>query len=361
MTIGLGIIGAGSIGTVHAGAAAKAGSRVAGVFDVDPARAETLAKQHGAAAAPSLAALLEDPALDAVVVACPNAFHRESAVAALEAGKDVLLEKPMALTVPECDEIIEAADRHGRLVQIGFVCRCAPVAVEVARLARDGVFGRIYHAKASLYRQRGIPGLGRWFTTRRLSGGGVLMDLGVHFLDLVMHVAGHPRPLRASAACTSTFGSPIEAYRFVEMWAGPPVPEGVFDVEDGATALVRFEGGLSLELNVTWAANVSEALCPEGVTLFGDEAGCVFHLWRNELTVTREQEGKVIDERRSLPDVDAWDAAWVEQHRRFARCVRERTPPEASAAQGRVVQGLLEAIYRSSREGREVEVEGERH
>ena len=200
MTIGLGIIGAGSIAAVHAKAAADAGSRVVAVHDVDASRAEGLAAQHDGARSVSLQELLDDPSIDAGVVACPNAYHTVSAMALLEAGKDVLLEKPMAMTPGECDEIIAAAREADRLVQMGFVCRCAPVATAVGELIEQGRLGRIYHAKASLYRQRGIPGLGRWFTTKSQSGGGVIMDLGVHLLDLIVHLCGSPRPTRAGSS-----------------------------------------------------------------------------------------------------------------------------------------------------------------
>lgn len=357
MTIGLGIIGAGSVGTIHAETAAKAGSRIAAIFDADPQRATALAQKHpGARVAATREELLDATEVHAVVIACPNAYHKEAAIAALEAGKDILLEKPMAVTLAECDDVIEAGRRSGRLIQMGFVCRCAPVAIEVAELVRQGVFGRIYHVKASLYRQRGIPGLGRWFTTKAMSGGGVIMDIGVHLLDLGMHLCGYPEARRVSATCASVFGSPIEDYRYEEMWAGPPVPDGVFDVEDGATALVRFDGGLTLELNVTWAVNVAEEVMTEGVCLFGEKGGCYLHLWRNELVVTAERDGRVVDERRPRPEIDTWEAAFMEEHRRLARCVQDRTPPAASAEQGRAVQALIEALYRSSREGREVEV-----
>ena len=131
----------------------------------------------------------------------------------------------------ECDEIIEAAEGAGRLLQMGFVCRYAPAARAARTLVAEGKFGSIYHVNAALYRRRGIPGLGRWFTTRARSGGGVLMDLGVHLLDLALFLTGFPQATRASAVRTSLFGSPPRQYHYEEMRSGPPDLEGAFDVE----------------------------------------------------------------------------------------------------------------------------------
>ena len=133
-------------------------------------------------------AVLSVPGITAVAVATPNVYHKETAIAALRAGKDVLLEKPMAMSRAECDEIVEVIAETGKLLQVGFVSRCAPAAVAVRDLLASGRLGRIYHAKATLCRQRGIPGLGRWFTTRSMSGGGVLVDVGVHH-DGLVHVS----------------------------------------------------------------------------------------------------------------------------------------------------------------------------
>jgi predicted dehydrogenase len=357
MTIGMGIIGAGGIAAVHAEAVVSAGLHLAGICDIDLDRARALVGKHPPARATgSVDELLADPGIAAVVVATPNALHKELAVKAMQAGKDILLEKPMALTVSQCDEIIAARQQTQRIIQIGFVCRGAPSALAARALLEAGRLGRIYHAKGSIYRRRGIPGLGRWFTTREMSGGGVLMDLGVHLIDLVLHLTGYPSPARASAVCTSTFGAPIDQYAFDEMWGGPPNPGGVFDVEDAATALIRFDDGMSMELNATWAADLSEDRLRSQIVLLGDQGGCCIDLWNNELILTTVSDGKVTDTPEPLPAGDAWNAAWTRQAQAFAGNVERRTPPEASAENGRAVQALIEALYRSAAEGREVEV-----
>jgi predicted dehydrogenase len=353
----IGIIGAGGIGRLHGEAAAKAGVTVAAFCDVDAERAAAAAAAHpGATAFTEVGELLAAPDCPAVVVAVPNALHKDIAIQALRAGRDVLLEKPMALNTGECDEIIAAAGETDRLVQLGFVCRCAPSTGVVERFIASGRLGRIYHARATWIRRRGIPGLGRWFTTKSMSGGGVLIDLGVHMIDLAMHLAGRPRPQRVSGVCTSNFGSPIADYAFTEMWSGPPRPDGVFDVEDAATALMRFDAGFTMELTTTWAANVSEKDVPSGLLLLGDTGGCFFDIWGERVLLAAQEGRELVDITPELPPGDRWMQAWTTQHERFAEAVRTRTPPDASLAHGREVQSILDAIYRSSEEGREVEI-----
>jgi predicted dehydrogenase len=355
MSIGLGIFGAGGAAGLHADAAAGGGLNLRAICDVDLDKARLLAARYAnVQVVASMDELLADDDIAAVVVATPNAFHKDLAIAAMRAGKDVLLEKPMAMNVGECDEIIAARDELQRLLQLGFVCRGAPAALAARELVGAGRLGEIYHAKASVYRRRGIPGLGRWFTTKARSGGGVLVDLGVHVVDLVLHLTGYPGATRVSAVCTSTFGSPIDAYAYEEMWGGPPDPEGVFDVEDAATALIRFETGLAVEINVTWAADLSEERMRSQIVLLGDRGGCCIDLWGNELILTTEQDGEIADLRQELPDVDAWSSAWTRQAATFAGNIEHRRPPEASGENGRTVQALLGAIYRSAAEGREV-------
>lgn len=356
MTYRLGIIGAGAIGSLHADAARRAGVNVAAVCDVALPVAEALASQHdGARAVGSVDELLAGD-IDAAVVAVPNNLHKDTAIKALQAGKDVLLEKPMALDPAECDEILAARDRNGRLLQLGFVCRCAPTTRVAAEFIAAGRLGTIYHAKAILVRRRGIPGLGRWFTTKASSGGGVLIDLGVHVIDLVRNLLGSPTPTRVSAHVASQFGDPIDAYNFTEMWAGPPNPDGVFDVEDHANGLIRFDSGLTLEVTTTWASNIAEGLLPNGIYLFGDKGGCFFDIWTDRIEIATEDSGRIVDLKPHLTPGDHWTEAWRRQHEQFAEAVRTRTPPTASGEDGRFIQAVLDAMYRSSEAGREVEV-----
>lgn len=350
MSIQIGLIGAGGIGGIHAKAIEEAGSTLAGIFDTDAARATALAEAgSGARVHDSVDSLLADDAVQAIVVAVPNYLHSSIAVKALAAGKDVLIEKPMATSVPECDAVIAARDATSNIVQMGFVCRMAATSMAARKVIESGRLGRIYHAQGTLLRRRGIPGLGRWFTSREQSGGGVLIDLGPHLVDLLLHLCDRPRVESVDCHTTSCFGHPPSGYRFTDMWAGPPDPSGPFDVEDGATALLRCEGDLTLSLNMSWASHLPEGTLTDGVTLFGEKAAMHFDILSDApLTIGSELEGELVDITQPVRPGEDWNTAFRRQHERFARNVVSRGIPSASAEEGRSVQAVLEALYRSA-------------
>ncbi len=353
----LGFIGSGAIAEIHAEAAQRVGSQIVGFFDADESRAKRLADGFGATVATTSLETLLRSNCDAVDVVVPNHLHKEMALAAINAGKHVLLEKPMAMNVAECDAIIAAALARQSIVMLNFVSRSSPAALAARAFIDAGRLGRLYHLKASIYRRRGIPGLGRWFTTKSQSGGGVLIDIGVHLIDLALQLAGSPKVERVSGHCTSMFGKPLDRYRYTEMWAGPRNLEGVFDVEDGAVALIRLAGGITLELNVTWAANLPDNTLPSGMTLLGDRGGCHFDVWGTNFTMGTEEDGYLVDVKPQLGNAaDAWPSAWRRQHELFANAVATQTQPEASMECGRTVQAMIDAIYRSSELGREIEL-----
>lgn len=353
----LGLIGAGGIGEVHADAARRAGWSVAAVLDPDAARRGAIVAAHsGCREATDLEGMLSDRSLDAIAIATPNVTHRPIAEAALAAGFPVLLEKPAGLNAAECERLEVAERASGRVLQIGLVCRSTPVAHAVRSIVASGRLGRIYQARASLHRRRGIPGLGGWFTDRSKSGGGPLIDLGVHVIDLVLHVLGQPKALRASGATYAHFGHDIDRYLHLEMWGGPPRAGGVFDVEDHASALVRFEGGLTFEVDVAWAANLPDGAVRDGIVLLGDRGGLFFEPLGREVKIATEADGHLVDVQPLLSPEDAGQAAWRRQYEAFAAAIRGEGEPAATVAECRRTQAIIDAIYRSAAESREVEV-----
>jgi predicted dehydrogenase len=363
VSIRLGIIGAGSIGEVHAEAAVAAGQTVVAVADVNLEAATRLATMLDGAGASgsracscgahgSAASLLADDSIDAVVVCVPNRWHRELASEAMRAGKDVLLEKPMGLSAAECQQTIDVAAQTERVLQIGMVHRWTAVGQAAKDVVKAGDLGEIYHAKAHLYRRRGVPGLGGWFTTKELSGGGPLVDIGVHVLDLTCWLMDFPTIQRVSGKVYAPFGKRMHGYVYESMWAGPPKFDGVCDVEDSAHALIYFEGGGTLDLQVSWALNrPGDSRQEENlIGLFGDRGGMTFELESDHLTVANEWNGRNADTCVMLPEVEPF----VRQAAGFAACVESREMPLATGIQGRQVQAILDAIYQSSEANRDV-------
>lgn len=356
MSVKIGIIGAGGIGKVHLQAFKRNGYDVVAVGDVnEPAAHKLVAEEKlDGAVAGSPKDVYTHKEVQGVVVGVPNKFHKPLAIAALQAGKDVLVEKPMAMSVAEAKTMIAAAKKARKLLQIGFVHRYSTVGTAAKALIDAGRVGKIYHLKANCYRRRGIPGLGGWFTTKELSGGGPMIDLGVHVIDLVTFLAGHPKPLRASGKVYDHFGKDMKKYVYENMWAGPPRYDGKCDVEDSAHALVRLAPNITLEINVTWAGNFPEDSVKNIIGIFGDKGGVTFELAGKEVVLATEENGMNVDVKPNLRQLNAWDG----QTHAFADAIKNRKVLHATGETGLYVQSILDAIYKSSAQNREVEIKG---
>ena len=218
--IKVGIIGCGAIGKVHADAYLATGQAdLVALCDIDQAKLAALGKHAG------VDILLDDyrkllaSEVEAVSVCVPNSLHAEMAIAALAAGKHLLLEKPVALNASQAGQIVAASEKAGTITQVGMVWRHSPQAKVLRDYVEAGHFGDIYHMRAVMVRRRGIPGMGRWFTTKAVSGGGPMIDLGVHWFDMAMFLSGLWQPTRVSAQVYAKFGPAMRDYRYVGMWA----------------------------------------------------------------------------------------------------------------------------------------------
>ena len=346
-TVKIGVIGAGNIGRHHIGCYQKVpGVQVVAVADPVLAAAEGAAKQFNI---PNIFGchkdMLEKVEMDGVSVCTPNAFHAPQAIDALKAGKNVLCEKPMSTTVKEAEAMVKAAKESKKLLMLGFV-RLFDSGVEVVKkYLDDGQLGQVYHSVVFEVRRRGIPGLGGWFTTKKVSGGGPLIDIGVHALYSTVWMMGAPKPVAVSASCYSKFGS-RKPYVYVGMW-GSPVPGGTFDVEDYATALIRFENGATCTLECAWAANAGGG---SFVQILGDKAGLKWE--GGNITFYGENEGYLTDFTPQFAKGDAF----VAQMKHYADCIRGEAVCRCPGEYGLMIQRILNGVYDSSKANREVKI-----
>ena len=344
----LGVIGAGAIGKKHADAIRSAGDTIAHVVDVNTQAGNDFAREYGAHFSESPEKLWNDHAVDAVVVAVPNFLHKAMAIAAMRAGKDVLVEKPLALNLVECEQIADVVTETGRVLQVGFVHRYTGVGKQAKRLIDADSLGDIYFAQAMLLLRRGVPGLGRWFTNRKLSGGGTLIDVGVHLIDLSLYLLDFPDVLEVAGHTFDNFGVRMDGYAYEDMWSGPPNLSGICDVEDAAQALIRLSNGVALDLHVAWAGNYPNKFLPTScVTLCGKRSGIAFELFGDEVQQTSEENGKLVDRSFAVEENDFF----LEQYLDFRRSVESRVVRQADHRQASVTQGIVDAVYQSSRRG----------
>ncbi|MBT2596287.1 Gfo/Idh/MocA family protein [Arthrobacter sp. ISL-72] len=270
-TLKVGVVGIGWAGQQHL----KAYSNIEGVEIVAVAGMEEhlLAQMTAEYGIPHAFARWEDliqlEGLDAVSVAVPTFLHAPISIAALERGLHVLSEKPLARNGKEGKEMVDAARKAGRVLDVAFNHRRRGDIQALKQVIDDGTLGRPYYAKASWLRRQGIPMLGSWFTNPELAGGGPLADIGVHVLDYALHLLGEPKVLAVSASTHSELG-PRGLGGNARYTATSSSHK--FEVEDFASAFIRLEGGGTLILEAGWAS-YRDARDLIDFTVYGTDGG----------------------------------------------------------------------------------------
>ncbi len=345
----IGVIGAGFIGRVHM---EKFGefddSTVVGCTDMSADLATAAARRFGLERVFANAdELIESADVDAVVVAVPNSHHAGLTVSALRAGKHVLVEKPMALNAHAAREIVEAQRATGLTVMVAHQMRWLPELREVKRMADGGELGEVYNAKCGMMRRKNIPGWGSWFTRMDESGGGPLIDIGVHVLDMAMWLLGNPKPVSVFGSTYAKFGP---QRRGLGSW-GTPQWDGRFDVEDLASAMIKMDDGATLTLEVSWAVNTLSDNS-HFIDLMGTEGGASIRGKR--LVYTTQKFDRPVDVEAPAP---AGEDHRTLLARHFLESVASGTTPISDAVSGLVNNAILDAIYESARTGRAVELD----
>ncbi len=234
--------------------------------------------------------LIRDENVESVDICTPNYLHSIIAVDALKAGKNVFCEKPDAISVEEALKMQKAADESGKLLMVMRNNRFVSTSKYAKKFIEEGRMGEIYAGRCGWQRRRGIPGKGGWFTTKEQSGGGPLIDLGVHMIDLAIWLMGNPTPVAVSGNTYSKF-SDTDTSDSVNSDFGDKKADGIFDVEDLAMGLIRFDNGAVLQLEFSWASNIKEE--NRFVELRGTKAGLTWN--DNDLEIYTEENGQLLD------------------------------------------------------------------
>src|ERR1700704_366896 len=345
--LNLGIIGTGWPGQMHAEAICATGmANLYAAADVDAERRKFFEKSY----APDKSyadyhELLQDRHVDAVIICLPNFLHFPATLAALEAGKHVLCEKPPTMNAAEMKVLREEAAKRNLIYSFSRQGRFSPAMRAAKAAVEEGRLGKIYHAKATFVRSRGIPvGIGDWFTEKRRSGGGALIDIGIHALDSVWYLMGTPQPTAVNA----------QVFRNFEHLVKVPV----FDVEDAAFAFIRFNNGAVVQLETSWAGNLTDDIPPR--KYFGQELvnsivfGTKASVRLNPLTLFEDRQGELVT--GPLKTNEDEPNGFELQLRNFVASIRGEAEPINNAEQAVALMEMVDAIYASSELGREVPI-----
>ncbi len=231
--------------------------------DIIPERAQAAVEKYGCGTpVEDYHVVLADPEIDAISVCTPNVWHSIISIDAMRAGKNVLCEKPAARIYSEALEMQKVQHETGKILNIGVVNRFNDGVNRIKEYVDSGKLGEVYHVYASFRADRSIPGLGGPFTTKAISGGGALIDWGVHYLDIVMYCCGDPEPITASGETFCKLGVDMPNYVYTYMWAAKTKDlNGTYDVEDSVTGIVRTQRedgskGPVITLHGAWAQNI---------------------------------------------------------------------------------------------------------
>jgi len=275
--------------------------------------------------------LCDDAKIDAVSICLPNFLHEKAAVQAFDAGKHVLCEKPLANNVASGKRIVEAATRSGKKFMMNLHQRFTPGATHIHSLVESGEFGDVYYSFSSYLRQPGgIPsGVDGWFYRKKDSGGGALLDNGVHLIDQQWYLMGCPKPVEAMGQTYTKFG--------------PDLVDKDFDVDDFATGMVRFDNDATLIFDNAWASLVGEP--SHFVRILGTRMGGTAQPFQ-----VTQLNGKKCE------DITPQDVTTENPVEHFVRCIREDKTPIVTPEQGLILLQILEALYCSAEKGTSVPI-----
>lgn len=318
--------------------------------DLIPERAQACVEKYGCGqAVVDYHDFLNDPELDAVSVCTHNDFHSIIAIDFLRAGKHVLCEKPAARILSEALEMQKVAHETGKVLNIGVCNRFNTYVMKIKELIDSGELGEVYHVYASFRSHRSIPGIGGDFTTKAKSGGGSLIDWGVHFIDLVMYCCGDPKPLTASGEAFCKLGKDIKNYTYTSMWAKDSADmDGTYDVDDSVVGVVRTSGPV-ISFNGAWAQNVGEN--EMYIDFMGDKAGirlryCSnFRLWSVKNGMLTETEVKASETNMYENEIND-----------FVRCIKTGDKNQQNIDYAVETSKILQAIYDSSENHCEIKI-----
>lgn len=352
MALKIGIIGNGGIANSHMHGYIQLGNRVEVVAccDINFEKAKQFGERYGIKNVyDNCYDMLKNNELDAVSVCTWNAAHCECTVAALEAGCNVLCEKPMAMNAEEAKKMQAAAEKAGKLLMLGFVRRQGDDARKALELSKNGTLGDVYFVKATYLRRCGFPG--GWFGNKALSGGGPLIDLGVHVIDLARYIMGCPNPVSVYGATFNKLGARDDINNGGGWQSETVVDKPVFNVEDLAVAMIRFDNGAVLEVETSFNLNLKNEV--GNVEVFGSKAGFNF----NDFELYTVKDNELADVKlygkhnfEFQPDFDREIANFVDSVEGKAECM-------APAKDGVALMKILDAVYLSAKTGKSVDID----
>lgn len=355
----VGIIGTGWIADAHIVEYKKMPDvEIVAGADLVPGKAEAFFKKwdvEGVRCYPDHKSMLDAEDLDAVSICTYNMTHAECAIYALKKGVNVLLEKPMCVTIEEAAEICKAEKESGKLISIGFQPRLDPNMQMIKKIVESGELGKIYYIQTGGGRRRGIPTpFGTTFIEKETGGIGALGDIGCYSLDMVLNAIGYPKPLTVSGYKSAYFGLRPSTY--------PKHPEYAekFGVDDFAAAFIRLEGDIILDFRIAWAMNLDT---PGDTIIMGTEGGLRIpstECWNGSvggaMTIYHEVAGEQVETKIPVLPSPA-EGLFYEKIRSFLDAVKNGTEAPVPTSQIIYNQAILDGIVKSSEAGREVEIE----
>ncbi len=349
----VGLIGAGNIANTHLESYAKNSEvEIAAICDINEETLNETADRFGIEKRYlSVDDMLNSEQLDACDVCVWNCSHEECTIKVLNAGLDCLCEKPMAMNTVEAQKMKDAADKSGKLLMLGFVTRFS----NEAKIAKDfidsGYLGDIYYSKAVYVRRNGNPG--GWFSDRARSGGGPIIDIGVHPLDLTRYLMGNPKPVSVYAAASNLLHKERAGLKTRVGWypKGADPKKDICDVESAAVGIIRYDNGATTLLETSYALNGEPS---GGRTLYGTKGG----LCLDTMTLYTDINGfmtdsKIIDTESYIDAEPMFDA----EINHFVDCCLGRCECRSKAEDGVIIMKILDALYESAKTGHEAIIE----